>query len=90
MPFFQGIAADKATTMGHIKREHLAQAKIVIPSDGNIVAIADKLIAPIYERIHANERESSILAGIREALLPKLLSGELRILQAKKMMGEVA
>jgi hypothetical protein len=25
MPFFQGIAADKATTMGHIKREHLAQ-----------------------------------------------------------------
>jgi len=90
MPFFQGIAADKATTMGHIKREHLAQAQTSIPSDDAIIKAADNLITPIYELIYANERESFILMSVRNVLLPRLLSGELRIPQAEKLVDEVA
>lgn len=78
MPFFQGIAADKATTMGHIKREHLRQAELTLPPDGAL-EYAGKQIEPMYARLLANERESLRLAATRDALLPVLLSGELRL-----------
>jgi type I restriction enzyme S subunit len=78
MPFFQGIAADKATTMGHIKREHLRQAELALPPDA-VLKYASDQIAPIYARLLANERESLRLAATRDALLPQLLSGEVRL-----------
>lgn len=38
-----------------------------------------KVAAPLYERIIANVHESRTLAALRDALLPKLLSGEIRL-----------
>ena len=32
LPWFRVIAASKATTMGHIKRSHLQEAKVVVPT----------------------------------------------------------
>jgi type I restriction enzyme S subunit len=45
--------------------------------------------ASLWERNHASQSESRTLATLRDALLPKLLSGELRIPEAEKMV-EVA
>jgi type I restriction enzyme S subunit len=81
MPFFQGIAADKATTMGHIKREHLAQWPVAKPP-AEILEAANKYIRPLYARIHQDEKQSRTLVALREALLPRLLSGELRVKDA--------
>ncbi|MFN7022486.1 MAG: hypothetical protein ACK4WH_14315, partial [Phycisphaerales bacterium] len=78
MPFFQGIAADKATTMGHIKREHLRQAELALPTD-DVLRYAGEQIEPIYARMLDNERETLRLAATRDALLPVLLSGEVRL-----------
>lgn len=85
MPFFQGIAADKATTMGHIKREHLSQAQLPSPP-GHVIEAANRIVAPLYEKIHHNERESMTLEAIRDTLLLKLLSGEIRPNQAEKLV----
>ncbi|MFZ0827138.1 MAG: restriction endonuclease subunit S [Verrucomicrobiia bacterium] len=85
MPFFQDIAADKATTMGHIKREHLSQAFLALPPKDLLVA-ADKIFQPLYAKQLANERESLTLAALRDTLLPKLLSGELRVKQAERLV----
>ncbi len=87
--FFQGIAADKATTMGHIKREHLSQAKLALPTP-HLISEMDSVIKPLYQRIHQNEKESITLANIRDALLPKLLSGEIRVNEVEKLTEEVA
>ena len=38
---FRSIAADKATTMGHIKRHHLADAKCIVPNQTLIFAVSD-------------------------------------------------
>jgi type I restriction enzyme S subunit len=84
MPFFQDIAADKATTMGHIKREHLSQAILAMPPK-QLLDAADKIFQPLYEKQLANERESLTLAALRDTLLPKLLLGELRVKQAEKL-----
>ena len=78
MPFFQQIASTKATTMGHIKRDHLSQATFAVPSNG-IIAGAEEVMRSLYDLIHINERESLVLAATRDTLLPKLISGELQV-----------
>lgn len=75
---FIAVAADKATTMGHIKREELAKAEVLIPSKedyGNISA----LMTPIFKLIIINRLEARKLAQLRDELLPKLLSGEIDV-----------
>ncbi len=39
----------------------------------------DRFVQPLYERIVNSARESRSLAALRDALLPKLISGELRV-----------
>ncbi|EMC47191.1 type I restriction-modification system, S subunit, partial [Streptococcus mutans S1B] len=73
---FIAIAADKATTMGHITRRSLEKAKILIPNDHDYKSIG-LLLAPIYRQIISNRIESRKLTEMRDTLLPKLLSGEI-------------
>ena len=78
LPEFRRIAADKTTTMGHIKRQHLSEAKCVTPSRPLLDA-ADGILGDLYAQRVALEVQSSKLAEMRDALLPQLLSGELRV-----------
>jgi type I restriction enzyme S subunit len=78
LPEFQSIAAGKATTMGHIQRHHLAQALTVVPPAETLQCI-DEIMAPLLEKLVANKLEERNLATIRDALLPKLMSGEVRL-----------
>ncbi|WP_027849441.1 restriction endonuclease subunit S [Marinospirillum minutulum] len=73
---FQQIAADKAVTMGHIKREHLSQAKCLVPAD-NLLELG--VISNLLKKQVLLNLENFSLENIRDALLPKLLSGELRV-----------
>ena len=75
---FIAIAADKATTMGHIKREELAKAEVLIPSNDNYEEIS-ALMTPIFNLIIENRIESRKLEKLRDELLPKLLSGEIDV-----------
>ena len=80
---FIRIAKDKAVTMGHIKRGELDKAKVVIPDSDNLTRI-DALMEPIFNQIISNELESRCLANLRDTLLPKLMSGELKINEVEK------
>lgn len=75
---FRRIAAGKATTMGHIQRHHLSDAKLAIPSPALLTAM-DAILSPILESIWRRTVESRTLAAVRDTLLPKLVSGELRM-----------
>ena len=75
---FIRIAKDKAVTMGHIKRGELDKAKVVIPDKDKLTRI-DALMAPIFNQIISNEIESRRLATLRDTLLPKLMSGEIKV-----------
>lgn len=87
MPSFQATAASKATTMGHIQRHHLTQAMTVVCNPDTMSA-ADALIAPLFDRQIANDLEARTLAATRDLLLPKLMSGEVRVKDAEKVVGE--
>lgn len=85
LPEFQEIAAGKATTMGHIQRHHLTAAQVLVPPDNTLLAM-NRIMAPLFERIISNNLESRTLAAIRDALLPKLLSGEIRVQEAENLV----
>lgn len=78
LPNFRQIAASKATTMGHIQRAHLTAAKVLVPSEEALHA-ADMVIAPILKRIIGNALQANNLAGVRDTLLPRLISGQLHL-----------
>lgn len=75
---FIAIAADKATTMGHIKRGELAKAEVLIPSDEDYQKI-NSLMNPIFNLIVTNRIEVRKLAELRDELLPKLMSGKIDV-----------
>lgn len=73
---FIAVAADKATTMGHIKREELSKAEILIPDSDSYKRIGE-VLGPLYDMIISNRVENRKLAALRDELLPKLMSGEI-------------
>ena len=75
---FIAIAADKATTMGHIKREELAKAEVLIPCEEDYTSF-NSIMQPIFELIISNRIESRKLAALRDELLPKLMTGEIDV-----------
>jgi type I restriction enzyme, S subunit len=89
LPEFQRIAADKATTMGHIQRRHLAEAKTVSPP-GPVLDGLGATIAPLIDRVVHNSLESRTLGSLRDALLPKLISGELDVRELTDLPIETA
>lgn len=88
LPEFQAIAADKATTMGHIRRHHLSDAKVVVPSE-QVLGAMDSIQAPLLDQILVNRIESRNLAGLRDTLLDPLLSGELSLKEAERVAAAV-
>src|SRR5260370_12883866 len=56
---------------------------VVVPSKELIVRFTD-IVRPIYEKQSQNLVESGTLASIRNLLLPKLMSGEIRAKEAEK------
>ncbi|MDO8772744.1 MAG: restriction endonuclease subunit S, partial [Burkholderiaceae bacterium] len=83
---FQSIAASKATTMGHIQRGHLKSAMTICPTDDALKKF-DVVMAPLIDEAIQNELESRTLATLRDTLLPKLISGELRVKDAERIAG---
>lgn len=75
---FRHIAAGKATTMGHIQRHHLSDAKLPVPPPALLRAMGS-VIGPIVESTWRRAVQSRTLAAVRDSLLPKLISGELRL-----------
>lgn len=75
---FIAIAADKATTMGHIKREELSKAEVLIPSEEAYKEISS-IMQPNFKLMISNRIEARKLAALRDELLPKLMSGEIDV-----------
>jgi len=70
------IAADSAVP--GLNRNLAYMSQQIVPSM-EILQLFDKLVKRLYTKIHANEKQSRTLAALRDALLPKLLSGQIRV-----------
>jgi type I restriction enzyme S subunit len=87
LPSFRETAAHKATTMGHIQRRHLTEAKIAVP-DSVFMGVLSTVMQPLFDRRRANGLQAKSLAAIRDTLLPRLISGKLRLPEAEATIEE--
>ncbi len=72
-----------------VKPNEVTDTVIVFPGDEVLASFAD-LVSPIREKIERAKAESRTLAETRDLLLPKLMSGELRLAEAEKGLEAVA
>ncbi len=74
------------TTVARFPKEALTDLEVpVLPADAPVLRQAEALL----QRAWAAERESEALVRLRDALLPGLMSGEIRVREAEERVGEV-
>ena len=75
---FISISTSHATTMGHIKRGDLDDAIVFVPTDDEIIKFSE-IQTPIFDKIIENNKQIHTLEKMRDTLLPKLMSGKVRV-----------
>ena len=75
---FISKAASHATTMGHIKRGDLDEASVLIPSTKELEEMT-LATEPLIDKIIENSKQIRTFTTLRDTLLPKLMSGEVRV-----------
>lgn len=69
----------EGTVFGSINQKDLKSIKVISSCDNKTEIAFDELIQPIDRMIRNNEDETRRLINLRDRLLPKLLSGEIRV-----------
>jgi type I restriction enzyme S subunit len=84
-PVFAELARNKQTTgLGHVTKENLGRLQVVVPSPP-IELEFNHIVGPILDRLRTALFENRTLTAVRDALLPKLMSGEIRVKDAEKI-----
>ena len=73
------------TTVAGLPKDAVLGFEFAVPDDSSVIDESWNLI----ERAWAAERESEDLAALRDALLPELLSGRLRVREAEELVSDV-
>ena len=63
----------------HTDKEYVNRLIMCIPSDKELLVRVTKILSDIREKVIINNEENSRLIKLRDILLPKLMSGEIRV-----------
>jgi type I restriction enzyme S subunit len=96
--YLAATAADNIDTLAHLAdgaaypavRPDVIAATPIVRPDAELYDQFSGAVRPLLAKITQNERESRTLAQLRDTLLPKLISGELRVPDAERIVGGVA
>lgn len=75
------------TKMPRTSWKDMANYQMVIPTS-TIATVFKKSVQPMIAKMQLNVAENHVLARLRDKLLPKLISGELRIKDAERLVGK--
>mgnify|MGYP000957952304 FL=1 len=81
--YFDKFEAE-GTVFGSINKSDFENLPFTMPSS-DVLESFERIASPLDNRIKTNECESNNLSATRDALLPKLISGELRVVDLEKM-----
>jgi type I restriction enzyme S subunit len=73
------------TTVLHLAKEAVPSFTFALPP-GTLVHIFDGIAGIIFSKVETLELENDTLAALRDALLPKLISGEIRVKDAERFL----
>lgn len=80
-------ATEVATTVIHLGKGDIDRFKVVVP-EFEVAKAFSEMIAPLYERILANKAQIRTLTAGRDTLLPRLISGKLRLPEAQAQLED--
>jgi type I restriction enzyme S subunit len=78
----------EGTVFGSINRSEFAKLPFIESTD-EILEAFERMVAPLDDQVEVLERETVTLAALRDTLLPKLISGELRVPDAERIVGRI-
>jgi type I restriction enzyme, S subunit len=78
------VSRANGSTFLEISKSSFRPMPVVSPP-GSVLSVFEELARPFHDRIVSNVREATALAGLRDLLLPRLISGELRAPQPEWM-----
>lgn len=84
----QQLVTGTSNSHQRIKPDQVAKIEHVVPTP-TVVKAFESLAAPLFERVHANRLQAQTLATLRDTLLPRLISGQLRLPEAQALAAEV-
>jgi type I restriction enzyme, S subunit len=76
-----------ATTVIHLGKKDIDTFKVVLPSDA-ILHLFGERVNPLISKMVSVGLEAKTLATLRDSLLPRLMSGDLRVGAAREQIGE--
>jgi type I restriction enzyme S subunit len=79
-------ARANGTTFLEVSKASFRPISVLVPAK-DVLSAFIRQVEPLHQRVVANLRESQTLAAIRDSLLPKLLSGEIRVKDAEKAVA---
>ena len=82
------LGYDAGASRAAITKAHLERLPVLFPGVAALAAY-DSFTAPFFQRVEANISETRTLAATRDLLLPKLMSGEIRVRDAEKVAEAV-
>jgi type I restriction enzyme S subunit len=80
------LSRANGSTFLEISKSNFRPIPVVTPTP-QVMSTFERLVEPAYRRIVSIERESHTLVGLRDALLPKLVSGEIRVEHPGRILG---
>ncbi|MCU0523232.1 MAG: restriction endonuclease subunit S [Elainella sp. Prado103] len=83
------LAGATGTTVKHTSPGRIQAFRFCTPS-ADLSLKFDAIVGSLFEKMSLNDNEKQFLINTRDALLPKLLSGEIRVKEAEKIVAEVA
>ena len=85
LDYIKGISG--GSTFAEISKKAFRPVPVTIPSE-EVLTAYENIVRTLYDRIVVNTKESASLAQTRDFLLPKLMSGEIRVGDADKFVQE--
>jgi len=82
------VHAAHGSVFDTITTSTFANSKVVLPPVSLLKAF-DQSVSRMFHRILGNTEETQTLAALRDSLLPKLISGELRVKDVERIVAEV-
>jgi type I restriction enzyme S subunit len=96
--YLAATAADNIDTLAHLAdgaaypavRPDVIAATPIVRPDNEMFDRFSRVVGPLLAKIAQHARESRTLAALRDALLPKLISGELRVMDADRFIARLS
>jgi len=84
----QIVSRANGSTFLEISKSNFRPIPLAVPPDA-LMNVFDRMVRPLYAKVVNNELSSRTLAQLRNELLPRLISGRLRIKAAEGIIGRL-